>query len=372
MTKELPPQLCRYSDGSIHSGFVIWQKIYADHGRWTFPVGPSKVPLVRGWNKVGPYLSAQWAQQFPFAPAVGVLLGASSRITELDVDSTDARVLADALDRHGHTPIVIRTASGKFKAWHRHNGEKRRTRNHTPASWPWPGLPIDLLGGGFTVAPASFNADYRQYEIIQGSLDDLDQLPVMQNLEQALYRTAKDERAKKANSLASPLKGMVEGDGRNDALFHAIGRPAREIYAEGGTRDRLFEVAMSYNQESAEPMAVEEVNNIVGQVWQYTVEGHNYIRQRGAFMQDHEVDALIDRRNQDAFLLLAYLRVHQGPSAEFMITNSLNETFCWRVERLVAARNRLIELGYVRLVKPAWSRSPALYKWRGYLGTQKR
>ena len=119
-------------------------------------------------------------------------------------------------------------------------------------------------------------------------------------------------------------------------------------------------------------MAVEEVNNIVGQVWQYTVEGHNYIRQRGAFMQDHEVDALIDRRNQDAFLLLAYLRVHQGPSAEFMITNSLNETFCWRVERLVAARNRLIELGYVRLVKPAWSRSPALYKWRGYLGTQKR
>ena len=215
---------------------------------------------------------------------------------------------------------------------------------------------------------------FRQYELIQGNLDDIGQLPVMRNLEARLYRVAKEpsrERVKKANIPASPLSGMGEHDGRNNALFHAIGRRARQIYAEGGTRDRLFEVAMSLNQESAEPMAVEEVNTIVGKCGSYTVEGHNYIRQHGAFMQDYEVDALIDRRNQDAFLLLSFLRRHKGPSAEFMITNSLNETFHWREERLVAARNRLVELGHIRLVKKAWSRSPALYKWRGYMGTPK-
>jgi hypothetical protein len=32
----------------------------------------------------------------------------------LDIDTTDERVLADAIYRHGATPIIIRTASGKF------------------------------------------------------------------------------------------------------------------------------------------------------------------------------------------------------------------------------------------------------------------
>jgi hypothetical protein len=169
--KELPSQLCRYSDGRIHSGFVIWQHVYADYGIPTFPVDvdeQTKKPMVRGWTKVGPYLSAQWGQVSPFAPAVGLLLGSKQRdaealppasgIAELDVDTPDERVLADALDRHGHTPIIIRTASTKHKLWYRHNGEGRRIR-------PWPDLPIDVLGAGFTVAPPSFNASYKQIPI---------------------------------------------------------------------------------------------------------------------------------------------------------------------------------------------------------------
>ena len=38
--------------------------------------------------------------------------------------STDERVLANALDRHGRTLIVVRTGSGKFHALYRHNNER--------------------------------------------------------------------------------------------------------------------------------------------------------------------------------------------------------------------------------------------------------
>jgi hypothetical protein len=378
---ELPAQLCRYADGSIHSGFVIWQKIYADHGLLTIPVGLNKKPLVQGWSKDGhatvtPERSAEWAQQFPFAPAVGVLLGAENGITALDIDTTDERVLADALDRHGQTPLIEQTARDRFKAWFKFNGERRFVRNVRNKNEPFPGLPIDLLGGGMAVAPPSFNADLKQYRHISGTLDDIGRLPVMRNLDPRLYRTAGKatqhrERADKANNdPVSPLRGMREGDGRNTALFEEIGKRAKAICAKGGTRDQLFEVAMNENRACAEPMAAEEVDSVVGRIWRYTVEGHNYFGQHGAFMADCEIDAMVDG-DQDALLLLTLLRRHNGPTARFWITNSLHEILHWRVERLVAARNRLLERGHVRQVKPAWSRSPALYRWRGYMGTPK-
>jgi hypothetical protein len=67
----------------------------------------------------------------------------------LDIDTTDENVFADALDKHGETPVKDRTASGKFHAWYRFNHERRRIR-------PDQGLPLDLLGyGGYSVAPLS-------------------------------------------------------------------------------------------------------------------------------------------------------------------------------------------------------------------------
>ena len=74
---------------SIHNGFVIWQK----HLRRPWPLdvsGRLEQGAIGPWldMKVGPYLSAEWAQQFPFAPAVGLLLGAENGIAELDVDTS--------------------------------------------------------------------------------------------------------------------------------------------------------------------------------------------------------------------------------------------------------------------------------------------
>lgn len=384
--KELPRQLCRNPDGTIHSGFVITQRIYADHGISTFPVkideANEKKPLVCNWMKVRPQRSAEWAQKFPLAPAAGMLLGPrtndrisrrgeklppASGVSEGDINSRDERVLADFLSRYGQTKIIIRSGSGKFKTWYAHNGERRSIR-------PWPELPIDILGdNGYTIVPPSFNpcANYQQYEFIQGCLDDIGRLPIMQNLDPALYRTATApprKRTNKSDGLASSLSGMREGDGRNQALFKAIGTYARENFHN--TRDQLFEVAMNYNQACADPLPAEEVNHLVGNVWSYTVDGINTIGRRSAIIPADDIEALISS-DQDLLLLLNFFRACQGPSAKFMITNSLHKTFHWREERFVAARNRMIERGYIRQVKKAWSRSPALFEWCGYMGTPK-
>ncbi len=56
------------------------------------------------------------------------MCGQRSRITVLDVDSKDERILADALGRHGKRAVIARTGSGKFHFWYKHNGERRRIR----------------------------------------------------------------------------------------------------------------------------------------------------------------------------------------------------------------------------------------------------
>ena len=49
-------------------------------------------------------------------PKTGPALMNVSSERALDVDTTDETVLIDALDRHCHTPVVIRSGSGKFHA----------------------------------------------------------------------------------------------------------------------------------------------------------------------------------------------------------------------------------------------------------------
>src|SRR5215207_391405 len=153
--------------------FAEWQPRYAKHGIATFPVvidGAGKRPAVKGYLKVGSILSQELARRFPANDAFGFALGRRSQITVLDVDTNDERTLSDALARHGASPLIVRSGSGNWQAWYRHCGEGRHVR-------PWGhDLPIDVLGGGYVVAPPSAGARGR-YQIVQGSLDDLPRLP---------------------------------------------------------------------------------------------------------------------------------------------------------------------------------------------------
>jgi hypothetical protein len=271
-------------------------------------------------------------QQFASINAFGFMTGGRSKITVLDVDSKDERILANALDQHGQTPLVVRSGSGKFHAYYRHAGERRRIR-------PWRGLPFDLLGtGGYVVAPPSKSAQ-GQYEIIQGSLDDLARLPAIRNL-----------------AFEEP-EGAKQG-ARNNQLWRHCMRNAHHVESF----DELLDVARTFNDNCEPPMEDTEVISVVRSAFEITERGRNRFGQHGAWFPIDEVDRLVD--DQDAFLLLAFLRAHQGPDATFMCANGLAEKFDWTRKRLADARSRLIELGYLHVLRNPGPKAPALFRWR--------
>jgi Bifunctional DNA primase/polymerase, N-terminal len=148
--------------------FSQWQPEYAKHGIATILVSLEKKPLVRHPQKFGLRGSAMLTDKFGDASMFGFYAGYRNKLTVLDIDTADETVLIDALDRHGHTPVVTKSGSGKFHAWYKHNGERRRIR-----PWKAEGLLIDLLGtGGLIVVPPSV-APKGQYQFIQGDLDDI-------------------------------------------------------------------------------------------------------------------------------------------------------------------------------------------------------
>jgi Bifunctional DNA primase/polymerase, N-terminal len=312
----------------------------------TFPVRPeSKRPAVKGYGKIGLPASAQLAHKRSFAniDGVGFMTGPRSRITVLDIDAADEQLLVQALDRHGRTPFVVRTASGKFHAYYRHDGERRRIR-------PWPDRPIDLLGaGGFVIAPPTLITGKGAYEIIEGSLDDLWRLPPIQNLGLDLDAPA-PVMAEEPPLEPPPRKGQ-----RNKALWRHCMWRARQC----GAFNDLLNMARSFNMSFDHPLSDTEVATVARNAWKYTQQGRNYFGQRGAWSPLEEIISM----DADALKLLAFLRASNGQRSEFMCTNSLHEQFGWTRARLVAARSCLIEMNYIAAVSQACNGRAAKFRW---------
>ena len=116
----------------------------------------------------------------------------------------------------GKSPFVVRSGSGKFQAWYRHAGESRRIR-------PNPNEPIDILGGGRVIAPPSRGAK-GTYQIIQGTLDDLDRLPPMRHAESPIH----DARRARGGHIP---KGQRNGTLHREACLQV--RHARDVIEIG-------------------------------------------------------------------------------------------------------------------------------------------
>jgi Bifunctional DNA primase/polymerase, N-terminal/Primase C terminal 1 (PriCT-1) len=330
------------------------QPAWAEHRVATFPVSITaevKKPGIRGYGKVGLRASRELAhkRQFARTDALGFMAGPRSRVTVLDIDAPDEHMLADALDRHGRTPFVVRTASGKFHAYYKHAGERRRIR-------PWPDRPIDLLGAnGFVVAPPSLTAR-GAYTIIEGKLDDLDRLPPIRGIEDLI-------KPSDGAVMVPPAKRLADADttagtkGRNDWLWRECMRRARSC----DTLDALLDFARTSSQRFEYAIEQEEIMKIVQSAWDYTQDGTNRFGSHGAWLAVEELNRLM--QEQDAFFLLAFLRTHNGPWANFMCANGLAEKFGWDRRRLAAARHRLIALGYIRAVRQAGRGHPARFEW---------
>ena len=319
------------------------QPVYAEHGIATFPVGADKKPAITHYQRLGLRGSGQLVARHAHAFGLGFMSNAQNRIAVLDYDDTDERGFADALSRHGHTPIKVRTASGKYHAYYRHNGERRLIRGLD-------GSPIDILGsGGFAVAPPSEIPDRGSYQFVEGGLDDLDRLPPMRNLPACVY--GKQDYPVASNKAVSSGK-------RNKTLFDACMRAATRVTSF----DELLLEARALNETYSPPLEDGEVVSVARSVWSYEERGQNRYGQHGAWLPTQEVDALL-QSSQDAMLLLMFLRAHEAPWAKFWIANGLAERFGWTVKRLSDARKHLIERGDVVQVRPPRPGNPAEYVW---------
>ena len=321
--------------------FSHWQPIYAERGITLIPCGDNKVPLVKNPQKFGSSASRAIANKFSDASAFGYYCGRCDGITVLDVDTTDERVLSDALNQHGQTPIVVRTGSGKFHALYRFNNEKRVIR-----AWG-ESLPIDLLGAGLAIAPPSL-VSKGQYQIIQGHLDDLDHLPIMRELEDRLYV-----------GRASGPRPQKQGEGRNNDLWRRTMREAHHC----DSYEQLLDRAETLNQEYVEPMLEAEVAKIAKSAWGITERGGNRFGRHGGYAPLELVQSLAPV-NPDALALYITLRAHNGPDSVFPIANAMADSTIglgWR--RFAVARKTIIEQGLVIQVTPQTRHKPAFYRW---------
>lgn len=315
--------------------FATWQPVYAAHNIPVFPVR-NKRPAVRGYMTIGLRASAQFALKFRDADAFGFVAGARNKITVVDIDSPDERILAGALDRFGSTPVIVRSGGGNFQAWYRNNGEGRRIR-------PDPRSPIDILGNGFTVAPPSQGTRGR-YEFVEGGLDDLHRLPTLRPQNDA--RPVSDQRSDRRISIGA----------RNNALFEYLLRQAR--YCDDF--DALLAVGMTFREQALEfdprnPVTDAEVVATARSVWKYEVNGENRFGR---------LDKAEDFIGQvDAFFLLKFLRQENHGDREFMVANGLAGHLNWSRKRLAAARRMLIESGHLEQVRAAHQRQPALFRF---------
>jgi len=325
--------------------FSAWQPRYAAYRIATFPVrvdAGGKVPAIRGWRQIGLPGSAKLARTKD-ADAFGFCPGKHSRLTILDVDTGNERVLADALARHGSTPIIVRSGSGNYQAWYRWDGEERLIR-------PDPEKPIDILGSGFVVAPPSRGIK-SNYEFIEGGLDDLDRLPRLRDLPPSNKR--------ETHSPAPLQKERIEKGARNEHLWRHCMRAAH--YCDD--YDALLDVAHTANADFLPPLTDDEVVKVAKSAWGYAERGDNWFGRHGVFFSTEEANRLI-ASDQDLFILLAFLRANNGPASTFWVANGLAKKFGWGLKRFAATRRRL-ETTHIRMVRrPSTASGPAQYCWR--------
>jgi hypothetical protein len=311
--------------------FSTIQAMYAAHNVVTYPLSASKAPAVKCYNRVGAQGSAQLARKFADATAAGFVAGRRNRLTVVDIDSHDHRLVDECLARFGVTPLQVVTPSGGRHLYYRHNGEARRIR-------PLPD--VDILGAGNVVAAGSKTPKGR-YQIERGSLQDLDRLP----------RLAASPAPPQAHAL------IPEGK-RNATLFNYC----RSVVGHCDTLDQLLDAARTWAtsrlETGADPVSDAEVIKTCTSVWRFRAG-------RKLFMQHIVESPVFDRliASPDVWTLCSYLMIENGPKAKFMIADGLGEARGWPRRLVPACRKALLDMGVVRCVRPPRKGAPGLYRW---------
>jgi hypothetical protein len=315
--------------------FADIQTAYAARRVVTYPLSVDKTPAVKAYNRIGAPYSAQLVSRFPNATAGGFCAGARNKLTVVDIDSPDGRLVDEIQARYGVTPLHITTPSGGRHLYFRHGDEARQIR-------PLPGLPVDILGAGNVVAAGSTVSKGR-YEIIRGSLDDLDRLPRLAPLP------------------AAPQGAAPIPDGRrDDTLFRRLLREARHC----DDFETLLDVGRTLNMDCSPPLTDNHVVKIARSAWHYETSGNNWVGRKARASTDR-AEILAFSHEPAAALLLNLLRVsHPGIGARFAIDQVATANLLgWDRERLRAKIKVLIEVKRIRIIhKGRGKGDPHLYE----------
>jgi hypothetical protein len=124
----------------------------------------------------------------------------------------------------------------------------------------------------------------------------------------------------------------------------------------------LLDVAETFNTHSINPpLGADEITKVARSAWQATERGENRFGQIGAFLTVSETDSMIC----DPYLLalLAWLKAKNAPGRQFLIADGLARLLGWSLPQLRRCRRRLLELGWLEMVRPPFRGCAALYRW---------
>jgi hypothetical protein len=305
--------------------FPDWQLTYAVRGVPTFPV-----EIVDAHRK---------------KPRVRVTIG--------DVDERGDEFLYAGLEMWGDTPLIVKTANGKYHCYYRNGGKKRLIRplgKHKP---------YDVLGDGFVVAAPSLGPG-GQYQIIRGSVDDLYRLPPMRQL---LVRPQTIDSSPR--TVEKPWGEMVEGDGRNHHLWYFL-----MGQAHGMSLNEIAAIADDHNRRLKEPMAEAEVSKIVQSVLEYERNGMHFVGIGKAMLLFHDLYDRLEDHVDALSLFLRLKRVHWHRD-QFALSTAMAKELRWGWSRFKAATVTLVTQEIIACMDEG-GRGPYNPPTQPDIGTQRR
>lgn len=311
----LSPQKVPEPDLSRKARVMEWVEVYSRNGLSLVPVIPGdRTPFMANFTKrrkplPRPVADAKFRQCFDQHgdAQVGLVTGAVSRLTVVDVDAKSPDALSAAHAHFGNTPLVVASPGG-WHLYYRHNGER------SPGGLKVDGWPVDIRGeGGMIILPPSLHwRGVSEYAWHRGNPDLLwsGGLP---DLEPGSLADL-TEPVNRAPDRLSRAGGLVTNGNRNAALFDHGCRLMRD--ASGQSLEQLTAALLAYRDErldqSAEEFTDAEVSKVAGSVWSgfdptKAAKGQHYAKVTGG-----DLDR-VPRREWGPLGLLAWLRM-QHPS----------------------------------------------------------
>ena len=311
----------------------------AARGLAVIPLGgdDGKRPLVKHWSRLkrrpGAAFIDKIASRHPDAN-IGINC-ALSGLTVVDID--DPAAIDEMLARCGETPIKIATPSGGIHLYYRHQGERS-------ANLRAQGIGADIKGlGGMVAAPPSVRPGTgAAYCFLEGSWDDLDRLPPLQDVSLGRLPGHDNEPA-----VTPQQVGVGE---RNDTLFRSMLRAVGEC----ASHDSALARARALNAGFSTPLPDTEVASLAGKVWQMELEGNNWVDRQAHVSMPYSMWAVFDA-NPDALLLFGYLLVaHAARGTAFALSPkamAAHEVIGgWKRQRITRARDWLVQHGFLVIV----------------------